>query len=294
MKALARWFSHAGVYFMRLIAPLPLPVVRGMGWVLGQLLYLLVVPRRRVVITNLTLCFPELTRAECRHLARRVVVRFAQAWLDRSWLWHGSREQLDKRLRITGDVQSLREEPRLVLFAPHFVGMDAGAMALTSRQLRIVCSIYASQKNKVVDDWIYQGRARFGGGRLFTRHSGMREITDVIKAGEIMYLLPDLDFGAQGAEFVPFMGVEAATITSLSRLSRLSKARVMTLFNRMTDSGYDINFSAPWENFPTRDTKEDTRLMNQRLEELVRLAPEQYYWVHRRFKTRPEGQAPVY
>jgi Kdo2-lipid IVA lauroyltransferase/acyltransferase len=294
MTILVRWLSHLGVLFMRLIAPLPLPLVRGMGWTLGQALYLLVIPRRRVVMTNLMLCFPELSQTERKQLARRVVVRFAQSWLDRSWLWHGSREQLAKRLQVTGDVQSLRDEPRLVLFTPHFVGLDAGGVAITKEQLRPLCSIYASQKNEVVDAWILQGRLRFGGARLFPRRVGAREIAGAVEMGEALYLLPDMDFGIQGAEFVPFMGVQAATVTSLSRFARLSRARVMTLFNRMTDTGYEVHFSAPWPDVPTRDAALDTLRMNQVLEELVRIAPDQYYWVHKRFKTRPPGESMIY
>jgi Kdo2-lipid IVA lauroyltransferase/acyltransferase len=294
MKALGQLLSHAGVLFMRLIAPLPLPVVRSLGWALGRTLYLLAIPRRRIVMTNLALCFPDLSLAERRKLARQMVVRFAQAWLDRSWLWHGSHEQIAQRLHVTGDVQALRDEPRLVLFSPHFVGLDAGGVAITSRQLRPLCSIYASQKNQVVDAWILQGRQRFGGLRLFPRRVGVRDIAGAVETGEALYLLPDMDFGLHGAEFVPFMGVQAATVTSLSRFAKLSKARVMTLFNRMTETGYEVNFSTPWDNFPTRDAQADTTLMNQRLEELVRSAPDQYYWVHKRFKTRPVGQASVY
>jgi Kdo2-lipid IVA lauroyltransferase/acyltransferase len=294
MKALGRLLSHVGVLFMRLIAPLPLPAVRGMGWALGQLLYVLIISRRRIVMINLALCLPELSLRERRKLARQVVVRFAQAWLDRSWLWHGSREQLSERLQITGDVQALREESRLVLFSPHFVGLDAGGVAITSQQLRPLCSIYASQKNEVVNAWILQGRQRFGGLRLFPRRVGVREIASSIEAGQALYLLPDMDFGLSGAEFVPFMGVQAATVTSLSRFARLSRARVMTLFNRMTDTGYEVNFSAPWPDMPTRDATADTLRMNQHLEELVRSAPEQYYWVHKRFKTRPPGEDLLY
>jgi Kdo2-lipid IVA lauroyltransferase/acyltransferase len=294
MKPLADFFSHAGVLFMRVLAPLPLPMVRGMGWMLGRLLFLVARRRRRVVLKNLTLCFPELSEAEREQLARRVIVCFAQAWLDRSWLWHGSRQQLDKRLKITGDLKALSEEPRLVLFSPHFVGLDAGGVAITSQQMRPLCSIYASQKNAVVDDWILQGRQRFGGLRLFPRRVGVREINGAIETGEALYLLPDMDFGMHGAEFVPFMGVQAATVTSLSRFARLSRARVITLFNRMTPEGYEVHFSSPWPDFPTRDATADTARMNQKLEALVRQVPEQYYWVHKRFKTRPAGQAPVY
>lgn len=294
MNALASLFSHLGVLFMRMIAPLPLSVVRAMGWILGQMLYVLVLPRRRIVLTNLTLCFPELSLRERQQLARRVVVCFAQAWLDRSWLWHGTPAQLATRLKVTGDVQALQNEPRLVLFSPHFVGLDAGVMAICLQQLRPMCSIYASQKNPVVDAWILRGRQRLGGMRLFPRREGVRDIAEAVAQGQALYLLPDMDFGSHGAEFVPFMGVQAATVTSLSRFARLSRARVITLFNRMTDQGYDIDISTPWPDFPTKDAVNDTLRMNQALEALVRSAPEQYYWVHKRFKTRPVGEASPY
>ncbi|MBS7808175.1 lipid A biosynthesis acyltransferase [Variovorax sp. PCZ-1] len=294
MKFLSRIFSHGGVLFMRLIAPLPLPFVRGMGWLLGQVLYLLVWPRRKIVRTNLSLCFPKLPLEQRLALERQVFVRFAQAWLDRSWLWHGTRAQLATRLQITGDVNALREEPRLVLFSPHFVGLDAGGVAITKEQLRPLCSIYSSQRNEVVDDWIRQGRERFGGLRLFARMEGVREIAAAVESGEALYLLPDMDFGSHGAEFVPFFDVNAATVTSLSRFARLCKARVITLANTMTSTGYEVNFSAPWEQFPTRDARADTVRMNRELQELVTEAPDQYYWVHKRFKTRPPGEPSFY
>jgi Kdo2-lipid IVA lauroyltransferase/acyltransferase len=294
MDFVVKILSYGGVLFMRLIAPLPLPWVRGMGWLLGQLLYLLIWPRRKIVRMNLTLCFPEMPPEKRQALERQVFVRFAQAWLDRSWLWHGSREQLAKRLKVTGDVQALREEPRLVLFSPHFVGLDAGGVAITKEQLRPLCSIYSSQRNPVVDEWILQGRLRFGGLRLFARMEGVREIAASVEAGEALYLLPDMDFGTHGAEFVPFFGVNAATVTSLSRFARLCKAKVITLSNRMTAEGYEVNFSSPWSDFPNRDARADTERMNRELQALVLQAPDQYYWVHKRFKTRPPGEPSVY
>lgn len=294
MAFLSRITGHVGVRFMRWIAPLPLPWVRAMGWLLGQFLYRVIWPRRKVVRVNLMLCFPNMPPAKRRQLERQVFVRFTQAWLDRSWLWHGSREQLAKRLHITGDVQALRKEPRLVLFSPHFVGLDAGGVAITQERLRPLCSIYQSQRNPVVDAWILQGRQRFGGLRLFARMEGVREIAASVEAGEALYLLPDMDFGAHGAEFVPFFGVSAATVTSLSRFARLCKASVITLSNRMTDTGYEVNFSAPWRDFPSRDLRLDTVRMNHELEALVRETPDQYYWVHKRFKTRPAGEPTLY
>jgi KDO2-lipid IV(A) lauroyltransferase len=115
-----------------------------------------------------------------------------------------------------------------------------------------------------------------------------------VEAGEALYLLPDMDFGTHGAEFVPFFGVNAATVTSLSRFARLCKAKVMTLSNRMTPKGYEVNFSSVWTDFPSRDAKADTKRMNRELQELVLATPDQYYWVHKRFKTRPPGEPSVY
>lgn len=294
MEALARILSHAGVLLMRLLAPLPLPLLRNFGWILGQILYLMIWPRRKVVRVNLLLCFPDMPAAQRMALERKVFVRVAQAWLDRSWLWHGSRELLAKRLKVTGDMQALRTESKLVLFSPHFVGLDAGGVAITKDQLRPICSIYQSQRNPVVDAWILRSRQRFGGLRLFARMEGVREIAAAVEAGEALYLLPDMDFGSHGAEFVPFFGVNAATVTSLSRFARLCKAHVITLSNRMTPEGYEVNFSSVWSNFPSRDARTDTERMNRELQALILAAPDQYYWVHKRFKTRPLGEPSLY
>ena len=294
MELITRILSHAGVLFMRLLAPLPLPLLRSFGWLLGQILYLVIWPRRRVVRVNLSLCFPNMTIAGRMVLERKIFVRVAQAWLDRSWLWHGSRTQLAKRLRVTGDIAALRSESRLVLFSPHFVGLDAGGVAITKDRLRPICSIYQSQRNPVVDAWILQSRQRFGGLRLFARMEGVREIAAAVEAGEALYLLPDMDFGSHGAEFVPFFGVDASTVTSLSRFARLCKAHVITLSNRMTPEGYEVNFSSVWHDFPNRDARGDTERMNRELQALILAAPDQYYWVHKRFKTRPLGEPSLY
>ena len=285
--------SHAGVIFMRLLAPLPLSFVRALGWLIGWMLYGLISARRHVVRKNLALCFPTKSQKDLRRLERQIFITFTQAWFDRSWLWHGSPRLLAQRLKVTGNLQALREAPRLVLFTPHFVGLDAGGAAICKDQLRALCSIYTSQSNKVVDDWIFKGRTRHG-GRLLSKNDGAREIATAVKNGEALYLLPDMDFGANGAEFVPFFGNLAATITSLSRFSRLPKASVMTVVNRMTPQGYEVELSDLWDNFPTRDAAADTLRMNQELEKLILTMPEQYFWVHKRFKTRPPGGPPIY
>jgi KDO2-lipid IV(A) lauroyltransferase len=279
---------------LRWSALLPLSWVRGMGFLLGVFLYALVGSRRRVVLTNLRLCFPQWSEAQVRAATRQTFVHFAKAWMDRGWLWHGKDDVVKKRLRLTGAVQELRGDQPTVIFAPHFVGLDAGWTAITQQLDRRFTTIYTNQANQTADAWILQGRQRFGGARLFGRADGVKPIVAALKAGEPLYLLPDMNFGPEDSVFVPFYGVAAATVPSLSRFARLSRAKVVPLLSRMTAQGYDIEVLPAWADFPTADAVADTALMNQRLESFIDGMPTQYYWVHKRFKDRPNGEAPPY
>jgi KDO2-lipid IV(A) lauroyltransferase len=286
--------QHPGVLFMRLIAPWPLSVVRAMGWLLGGLLYLLAVPRRRVVMVNLALCFPQTTRSQRRRWARASFVYFAQAWLDRAWLWHADPRTVQARLRLTGDVAALQGDQPTIVFAPHFYGLDAGCTALTLKLDRPMCTIYTPQRNATVDRWLHEGRRRFGRLRLFHRMDGVKPIVSALRDGELFYLLPDMNFGRSESVFVPFYGVAAATVPSLARFARLGRAQIVPVVSRMTAQGYDIEVKPAWTHFPTEDVLADTALMNERLQSFIDTMPAQYYWVHKRFKDRPDGEPSVY
>jgi KDO2-lipid IV(A) lauroyltransferase len=287
-------FSRFGVQFMKALAPLPLRWVRGLGWALGWLLFLVVPRRRHVVRVNLDLCFPQWTPEQRRELVPRVFIAFAQAWLDRSWLWHGDPKKVRERVRLQGAVAELEGREPTVVFWPHFVGMDAGWTALTLDTERPFMTIYTHQKNKVVDEWILQGRQRFGKVRLFRRADGVKAVVSALRDGVPLCLLPDMNFGPEESIFVPFYGVPAATVPSLSRFARLGRAKVVPLLTRITPQGYEVQVLPAWRDFPSDDLEADTALMNERLQDYIDGMPEQYYWVHKRFKTRPEGAKPVY
>jgi KDO2-lipid IV(A) lauroyltransferase len=178
--------------------------------------------------------------------------------------------------------------------APHFVGLDAGGLALTLKASKPVAFIFVPQHNKVMDAWVNQGRQRTGHVKPYFRHEGVKQIMSGLRHGEMLHLSPDMDFGPQESLFVPFMGVNAATVPSLSRFARLGRAQVLTLVTRMTPHGYEMNLQEAWDNFPTANLFDDTLRMNAELAEHIRATPSQYYWVHKRFKTRPEGEASVY
>lgn len=286
--------SRLGILFMRLLAHLPLPWIRALGWVLGWVLYGVIVPRRHVVQTNLRICFPHWSAAQRRRVTREVFVHVAQSLLDRAWLWHAAPEVVRRRLQLTGALGELEGTQPTVLFVPHFVGLDAGVTTMSQQVPRRFVGIYTHQSNKVVDAWVLQGRNRFGDLRTLRRSDGVRELVSGLRAGAIMYLLPDMNFGAEESIFVPFYGVPAATVPSLSRFARLGHAKVVPLLTRMTSEGYEVRVLPAWHDFPTRDPVRDTTLMNQRLQTYIDTMPEQYYWVHKRFKTRPAGLPPIY
>ncbi|MFO6419935.1 lysophospholipid acyltransferase family protein [Hylemonella sp. W303a] len=282
--------ARIGIWCLRLLALLPLSCVRGLGSVLGLLLYVFVGSRRRIVMTNLALCFPDETLAQRRRWARACCVYFAQTLLDRAWLWHSKPDVVRRRLRLTGAVHDLQGGAPTVIFAPHFFGLDAAGAAVSQQINRPIASIYMPQRNKVADEWLRKGRMRFGDVRLFERKDGsLKSIVATLRAGGLLYLLPDMNYGRKDSVFVPFFGVNAATVPSLPRFARLGKAQVVPVTACLTKTGYDIEVHPAWTNYPTEDEVADTAYMNRWLEGIIATMPAQYYWVHKRFKTRPKG-----
>ena len=268
--------------------------MRGFAALIGRILFVLAAPRRRVVEKNLLLCFPERTAKERRALARESFIYFCQAWLDRSWLWHAPRSVLEKRLKLHGAVQELEGTTPTIIFGPHFYGLDAAATAIGMSTPRLFTSIYTPLPDKRLDAWITAGRVRFGDVKMFNRFDGIKNNLSGLRAGGILYLLPDMNFGPQESIFVPFYGIQAATVPSLPRFARLGKAKVVPVIPRMTPWGYDVEVHPAWQNYPSDDVEADTALMNARLEGYINTMPSQYYWVHKRFKTRPTGEPSVY
>jgi KDO2-lipid IV(A) lauroyltransferase len=287
--------SRVALALMWLLSLLPLPLLAALGNGFGMLLYAFGLERRRVCLINLERCMPELAAAEREALARRHFQAFARTFLERAILWWGSPARIRKLVRVEGmeHFEAVRAGP-LILLAPHFVGLDmAGARLAMAFDM---VSIYSRQKNEVFDAVLYAGRVRFGRTTLLSRQDGVRPALRAMQAGLPFFYLPDMDYGPRDAMFVPFFGVDAATITGVSRLARLAGARVLPCITRMLPGGegYVTRFLPAWEDYPGASIEADTRRMNAFIEEQVRQMPEQYLWVHKRFKTRPPGEASWY
>ncbi|MBU1362475.1 MAG: lysophospholipid acyltransferase family protein [Gammaproteobacteria bacterium] len=287
------FLTYILVGFLWLLHWLPLSVLRSLGRGLGRLLYALGRSRREVALTNLRLCFPEKSEAEREALARAHFVAFARAVLDRTLGWWASRQRLERIIRIHGVEHLTDPDGRpVVMLSPHFVGLDAGGTVVSMHVTG--CSVFSNQKNPVLNKLLYDGRMRFNEAILLSRQDGMRKIVRAMKDGHPFYYLPDMDFGPKESIFVPFFGVQAATIPALSRLVRLTNARVVPVICHQVPDGYDIEVMPPWENFPGESIEADTEFMNKFIESQVLRMPEQYFWLHKRFKTRPPGEQRFY
>jgi KDO2-lipid IV(A) lauroyltransferase len=273
---------------------LPMPVLARLGEALGALLHALVKSRRKIVLTNLRLSFPELGEDERAQLAKAHFRAVGRASMLETISWWGSRADVEKTVRFEGlEHFNAHVGKPLILFSPHFVGLNLGGVRV-SQLPATFASMYKPIRNPQLDRLMLHARTRFGQSELISNLDGIKPVIRAIRKGHPFYYLPDMDYGPRDAAFVPFFGVPAATITGMPRLARATGAAVVPCITRWMGDHYVTRFYPAWENYPTDDVIADTRFMNAFLEDRVREMPEQYFWLHRRFATRPEGEPDLY
>jgi KDO2-lipid IV(A) lauroyltransferase len=286
---------RVGLALVWLLHFLPLAVLAKLGEWAGMLLLVLVHERRHVARTNLRLCFPEWTEEKREAILRRHFRAFGRNFLEHGILWWGSKRHIEQLVKVEGleHWRSIRDRP-VILLAPHFIGLDTGGIRLGADYR--FSSVYSRQKSATFDAILMHGRTRFGNITLFARQDGIRPMIKSLKKGEAVYYLPDMDLGERDSVFVPFFGVPAATITGLSRIAQLANAAVVPCVTRQLPggAGYVVRLYPAWNDFPGSDLDADARRLNAFIEERVREMPEQYYWLHKRFKTRPPGEPSPY
>ena len=276
---------------------LPYPVLIILSHFMGFFSMLIAKRRRHIAWVNLSLCFPQV------HFLRRVGWLYAhfsllsRSILDRGILWWASATRVKKLVQIEGAEHiwtCLNRQESVILLVPHFLGMEAVAMRLSLDMMLI--DIFSQQKDAHLDSFMQRKRKRFSHrSKLFSRQDGIKKSLDAMKEpGSALFYLPDMDFGLKNAVFMPFFGVSAATLTATSRLAKLSQARVIPVIATMNWFGYKGRVLPAWDDFPGSSLEEDALRMNQLIEKEVNSIIPQYYWVHRRFKTRPAGEKSVY
>ncbi|CAL63066.1 Putative acyltransferase [Herminiimonas arsenicoxydans] len=280
---------------MWLLHWLPLPLLARLGEGIGSLLFVYKKSRRRITLINLRLCFPEWSEEQRHAVAKKHFQNYARSVLERGILWWASEARLRRLIVIEPGVPvaAIKASPTILL-CPHFVSLDVAGVAVMLESS--LCSIYTQQLNPVFDQVLRKGRSRFRPVKLFAREEGVKPIIRAMRDGLPFFMLPDMDFGAKDAEFVPFFGVSAATLTAPARIAAATKAKVIPVVATYLPDyrGWNVKFYPAWENFPGDDMLAATRAMNAFIEDRAREAPAEYFWTHKRFKTRPSGEASFY
>lgn len=273
---------------------LPFPLLRLKGAVLGELFFLILKRRRTIGLRNLALCFPHWAEAQRRRVLRRHFREMAAALFGYSILLHGSAQRIEKLVRREGieHFDAAAAQAPVIMLAPHFLGIDFGGIRHTIDYGG--ASMYSAQHVGAFDALLLRARSRFNNPLLIKRSEGIRPCIRALKGGRCFYYLPDQDLGPRESIFVPFFGIQAATVPALSRLAQMAHARVVPMVTEMTWRGFVLRYYPAWENFPGESFEADTARMNAFIEKRVEELPSQYYWLHRRFKTRPEGEASLY
>jgi KDO2-lipid IV(A) lauroyltransferase len=289
--------AHAALGLVWLLHFLPLRVQAALGRGFGALLHAFGRARRDVAARNVALAFPALDAAAQRALVREHFALLGRSVVERGLLWHASPRRLQRLIRVEGDPGfAERHDGPVMWLAPHFLALEVAGAAVLLHQRRPGFDVYTPQSNPVFDAALLRGRARLGTPLMLKRDDGARAIVRAIREGRGFFNAPDMDFGLRDAAFVPFFGQPASTLLAPSRLARSLGMAVQPVVAEMLPGGqgYVVRFLPAWTDWPTADPEADAARMNAFIEAQVRQMPAQYFWVHKRFKTRPPGAPPVY
>jgi KDO2-lipid IV(A) lauroyltransferase len=290
------WPTWLGLALMRLAAGLPHAWQLALGRGLGRLVHAVARGRRGIVDINLRLCFPELSSEERKTLVRRNFESSAIALFEIALSWWGDAQRLRKLHRIEG-LENLHAARALgkgvILLGGHYTTLEISGRLLAFHTDSIQ-PIYKPAHNALYEAVMAHARKRLFDDLL--DNSDMRAIVRSLKAGKVIWYAPDQDFGRRRSVFAPFFGVTTATLTTTGRLARLSGAPVLPFYSERLpgEQGYRVRIGRPLENFPSGDDVVDATAINHAIEEQVRRTPEQYLWLHKRFKTRPRGEPRIY
>ena len=289
------WPAWLGLGLVWLLARLPYTWLYRCGRGLGMLAARLMPARRRVAARNLELCFPQLDARERAALLEAnlrdsglMLVEFALAWLGTA----RAVGRIPVRFDGLHHLAAARAAGRgVLLVGAHFSHLEMCARLVSQRIA--IAGMYREHDDAAFEWAIKRARLRYADA-MFSKDE-LRASVRYLRAGGTLWYAPDQDMRGKDAVFAPFFGVAAATITATHHLARLSGAAVIPFFHRRLDGGgYAIRLEAPLADFPSADAAADTARVNACIERMVREAPSQYLWMHKRFKTRPPGEADVY
>ena len=286
------WLTWFGLGLMWSVAQLPFPLQIRMGQLLGLLSFYFARARRHICEVNLRLCYPQLSAAEHRQLVRKTFISNGIGLIEAAISWFRDPEDYRSRTTVSGleNLRAAKDEGRgVLLLCAHFTTLEFGGFLFSLFEQMDVT--YRPNKNPVFQAAMLRGRERHY-AHVFDRKD-VRGAMRSLKAGRILWYAPDQDYGAKHSVFVPFFGNQAATITATSRFARVNNSAVVFFshFRNEDNSGYHLHFSPALEDYPTGDDEADAITVNKLIETAIRKQPDQYLWLHKRFKTQAGGKS---
>ena len=286
------WPTWLALGLMKAVAHLPFSLQMKIGHLIGIITYHLAQERKHICEVNLRLCFPELNARERLSLVRKTFVSNAIGLIEIAIAWHRDPSEYKERVRATGLENleaALAQGKGVLLLCAHFTTLEFGGFLFNLFHKMDV--MYRGNKNPLFDTAMYNGRIRHYPSVLDRKD--IRGAMRSLKQGHILWYAPDQDYGAEHSVFVPFFGVEAATITAPGRFANFNNSAVVFYSHYRNDdnSGYHLHFSPALENYPTGNREQDAIKINDLIEEAIRKQPDQYLWLHKRFKTQAAGKS---
>jgi len=289
------WPTWLGLALLRLSVFLPYAAMKFLSHGLAKLIIIVLPGRKRIAEINIRLCFPELSESEVQAMVRATLNSAAMGFFEISLAWWASDKRMKQMVSFEGveNIEAERKNNRgIILLGGHYTTLEISGRLLTY-YMRDFRPVYKAARNKLFNKFMINCREKAINPLL--ENKNMRKIILALKKGSCVWYAPDQDFGPENSVFAPFMGVKIATLTATSRLAKLSGAAVIPFYSARCDDGkYIIRFGKSFEDFPSGDDIKDASKINSAIEEHVRQYPEQYLWLHRRFKTRPQGEPKIY
>jgi len=290
------WPAWIGLGCMRLICLLPHRVGLGIGKAIGRLAHRLGATRRGIVRRNIELCFPELTIEERNQLARQHFEALGMSIIELCLSQWASDDKIKALTSIEGLDHlegPLQDGKGIILLGAHFTTLEVTGRAIGLSGIPSFAAIYRRNRNEFATEFLRTGRER--SAEVMIEKRDIKSMVRKLRSGGIVWYAPDQSYNRKGAEVVPFFGVPCMHTTATSVLARLGRATVVPIFQqRLPDGKYVVKLHPPLKDFPGSDPVEDVMKYMRVLEEAVRACPEQYFWIHRKFKDLPEGHEDYY
>ena len=289
------WLTWVGLGLLRLVALLPFAAIVSLGRGLGALLRHLPLSFVRTARRNIELCLPQLSAEQREQLLREHFASLGIALLEIPFAWWSTPQRLARRLQMEGVEHLHAAQARgrgVIILTAHFTSMEMAGRALLT--VAPVGFLYRPPKNEALAYALKRLRLGLGGHPI--PRDDIRAFISALRHNECVWYAPDQAYRKKGAEMVPMFGIPAATNTLTSRLARMTGAPVLPYFLQRLPgaAGYRGVIYPPLENFPSDSPVEDTERFNRMIEAQVRLVPEQYLWIHRRFKGLSEDYPDYY